>query len=185
MVPSTFKSFVWDMEKWVGNLALNDGCGREETGTCSYFIIVRTDRSKSSRNWRGKVERQKWNANSYRRIGQDTVHTCISSDSIDVAYENYAKFDKYHREEGQDLSSFIIEFQRRHDLCKKSDMSLPNDVLSFKLLNSAGLSEADRQLALILAKDLKFLLIKSALKQIFIRSSHSDSFVGGGHTRVK
>ena len=64
-------------------------------------------------------------------------------------------------------------------------LQIPNDVLSFKLLNSAGLSEADRQLALIAAKDLKFLLIKSALKQIFIGSSHSDSFVGGSHTRVK
>ena len=61
------------------------------------------------------------------------------------------------------MSSFIIEFERRYDLCKKSDMSLPDAFLSFKLLNSAGLSETDRQLALTAAKDLKFLSMKSAL----------------------
>ena len=49
-------------------------------------------------------------------------------DSVDAAYENYTKFDKYHREEGQHMSSFIIEFERRYDLCKKSDMSLPDAV---------------------------------------------------------
>ena len=85
-------------------------------------------------------------------------------DSVDVAYENYTKFDKYHREEGQDMSSFIIEFERRYDRCKTSDMSLPDAVLSFKRLDSAGLSETDRQLALTAAMDLKLFSMKSALE---------------------
>lgn len=68
--------------------------------------------------------------------------------SVNVAYENYTKFDKYHRDEAPDMPSFIIEFERRYDLCKKSDISLPNAVLSFKLLDSVGLSEMDGQLAL-------------------------------------
>ena len=106
-------------------------------------------------------------------------------DSVDLAYENYTKFDKYHREEGQDMSSFIIEFERRYDLCKKSDMSLPDAVLSFKLLDSAGLSETDRQLALTAAKDLKFVSMKSALKRIFGGSSHSDSLVRGDGITIK
>ena len=46
-------------------------------------------------------------------------------------------------------------------------MSLANAVLSFKLIYSAGLSKMDKQLVLTAAKDLKLLLMKSALKQIF------------------
>ena len=43
------------------------------------------------------------------------------------------------------MSSFIIEFERRYYLFKKSDMSLPDAVSSFKLLDSASLSEMDTQ----------------------------------------
>ena len=52
-------------------------------------------------------------------------------DSVDVTYENHSKFDKYHREEGQDMSSFIIKVERRYDLGKTSDKSLPDVVVKF------------------------------------------------------
>ena len=46
-------------------------------------------------------------------------------DFVNLLSENYTKFDKYHIEEGQDMSSFIIKFERRHDLCKKSECHCP------------------------------------------------------------
>ena len=54
-------------------------------------------------------------------------------------------------------------------------MVLPNNVLTFKLLDSANLSEDDRKLALTLATDLKFESTKSGLKRIFTTPSSAPS----------
>ena len=49
------------------------------------------------------------------------------------------------------------------------EMPLPNRVLTFKLLDSAKLSEDDRKLALTLGNNLEFETMKSALKQVFTK----------------
>ena len=49
-------------------------------------------------------------------------------------------------------------------------MKLPDTILAFKLLDDAGLNEAQRELALTLGNDLTFSSMKSALKRIFSRS---------------
>jgi transposase InsO family protein len=123
---------------------------------------------------------------------KDEIQTLISEldkiflrDNVDIAYEHYTKFDKYERGDGQDMSSFIIEFERKYDLCKKSEMTLPDAVLSFKLLDSAGLSEKDRQLALTAANDLKFSSMKSALKRIFGGTQHSTGQETGDGITIK
>ena len=46
-------------------------------------------------------------------------------------------------------------------------MTLPDTVLAFKLLDNAGLSQSDRQLALTACSDLKFDTMKAALNRIF------------------
>ena len=43
----------------------------------------------------------------------------------------------------------IIEFDRRYNISKKYDMTLPEAVLTFKILDNAGLTSKERQLALI------------------------------------
>ena len=49
-------------------------------------------------------------------------------------------------------------------------MKLPDTILAIKLLDGAGLNEAQRQLPLTLGNDLTFSLMKPALKRIFSRS---------------
>jgi hypothetical protein len=58
-------------------------------------------------------------------------------------------------------------------------MTLPDAVLAFKLLENAGLTKTERQLALTACSDLGFSSMKSALKRIFgdsiLKSDDSDS----------
>ena len=56
-------------------------------------------------------------------------------------------------------------------------MKLPDTVLAFKLLDGAGLSEQQRQMALTVASDLKFETMRSALKRIFYNETSADSTV--------
>ena len=69
------------------------------------------------------------------------------------------------------MTEFILEFEHLYYKMKEYNMVLPNNVLTFKLLVSAKLSEDDRKLALTLATDLKFESMKSTLKRIFITPS--------------
>jgi len=65
------------------------------------------------------------------------------------------------------MADYIIEFEQRYNRIKKYDMTLPDAVLAFKLLDTACLEEKSRQLALTACTDLTFASMKSALKRIF------------------
>ena len=92
-------------------------------------------------------------------------------DKVDQTYSAYTDFDKYKRESTMDMSEFIINFEQKYNKCKKYAMTLPDTVLAFKLLDNAGLSQNDRQLALTACSDLKFDTMKSALNRIFATKS--------------
>jgi hypothetical protein len=64
------------------------------------------------------------------------------------------------------MADFIIEFERRYNLCKHK-MEMLETVLSFKLLDYASLTAQERQLALTAATKFDFSSMKSALKRIF------------------
>ena len=88
-------------------------------------------------------------------------------DDKDKAYEAYRDFDSFKRPEDTTMNDYIIEFDRRYNISKKYDMTLPEAVLTFKILDNAGLTSKERQLALTASPDLKYASMKSALKRIF------------------
>lgn len=45
-------------------------------------------------------------------------------------------------------SDYIVEFDKHYNKAKKYDMALPEAVLAFKILDKAGLSLQEKQLAL-------------------------------------
>ena len=83
---------------------------------------------------------------------------------VDLSYTAFREFDTFAKTEEMSMDEFIIEYERRYGQCKKYEMVLPDAVLSFKLLDSSGLSQKEKQLVLIAAQDRKFDSMKSALK---------------------
>ena len=99
----------------------------------------------------------------------------FEKDKKDQTYSAYTAFDKYKRE-NMNMSEYIINFEQKYNKCKKFEMPLPDTVLAFKVLDNAGLSQSDRQLALTACSDLKFDTMKAALNRIFAtKSSLSES----------
>ena len=92
--------------------------------------------------------------------GLDTLITELDGlfrkETVDLAYEAFSNFDKYRKTAEVSMSEFILEYERRYNQCKKYDMTLPDAVLSFRLLDNAGLSQKEKQLALTASSDLKF-----------------------------
>jgi len=84
----------------------------------------------------------------------------------DSAYEAYSNFDSFRRS-GISISDYVFEFEHRYNKCRKHNMTLPDAVLAFKLLDNAGLNVKERQLALTATSDLTFASMKGSLRRIF------------------
>ena len=72
----------------------------------------------------------------------------FNKDALSEAYEPYTQFDRFSRTPEMTMDDFIIEFKKYYNRTKKLDMSLPEVVLAFKLLDCTGLEHKDRQLVL-------------------------------------
>ena len=77
----------------------------------------------------------------------------FEKDKTDQTYSAYTAFNKYQRENTMNMSEYIINFEQKYNKCKKFEMTLPDTVLAFKVLDNAGLSQNDRQLALTACSD--------------------------------
>ena len=95
----------------------------------------------------------------------------FEKDKVDETYSAYTDFDKYQRESNKNMSEYIINFEQKYNKCKKYEITLPDTVLAFKLLDNAGLSQNNRQLALTACSYLRFNTMKAALKCIFSTNS--------------
>ena len=82
----------------------------------------------------------------------------------DCAYEAYKNFDSFRKSDEMIMTDYIIEFEQRR---KRYEMTLPDAVLAFKLLDNASLTVKERKLVLIASADLIFASTKSALSRIF------------------
>ena len=90
------------------------------------------------------------------------------ADEVDLAYAAYTRFDQFKKCDEMTMVEYINEYERLYNQCRqKHAMTLPDAVLSFKLLDSSHLSMSERRLALTAARDLQFESMKAALKRIF------------------
>ena len=75
----------------------------------------------------------------------------FKKEKTDDAYLAYSKFIKINKPEDLSMNEFILEFEHLYNKMKEHDMVLPNNELTFKMLNSVNLSDDDRKLAITLA----------------------------------
>ncbi|KAG9283062.1 hypothetical protein AMEX_G1791 [Astyanax mexicanus] len=94
----------------------------------------------------------------------DTVYL---KEEKDRQYDAYTEFDNIRRDSNVTMMDYIVEFERVYNKMSKLKMKLPDAVLAFKLLDTAGLTVKDKQLALTACSDVTFSSMKSALKRIF------------------
>ena len=95
----------------------------------------------------------------------------FESEKIDEAYLTYSKFIYFQKSSEISMTDYVIEFE--HLYCKMTnyEMSVPNGVLTFKLLDSARLTDDNQKLSLTLGSSLEFEIMKSASKRIFTKST--------------
>ena len=92
-------------------------------------------------------------------------------------YECLDQFETYHRPEDVSMNDFIIEFDSRLNKTKKLGTVMSDDLLAYRLIKSANLSEQDEKVVKA-TTTLEYEKVKSQLKSIFsdTKTGTSSSF---------
>lgn len=95
------------------------------------------------------------------------LNTLYLKDKTQSAYEAYDIFEKFRRPSDMSITEYINEFERLHSKTKHYGTEMSTDILAYRLLKSANLSEHHQQLAKATIPELKYETMKTQLKKYF------------------
>ena len=85
-------------------------------------------------------------------------------------------FNKFFQTQNMNINDYILEFEHLNDKMLQFNLKLPDNILCFKLLESASLQNNEKQTALTLASDLEYESMKLALKRMSLNvQSNSET----------
>ena len=96
-------------------------------------------------------------------------------DETQSAYEAYDNFERFKCPSDMSISDYINEFERLLNKTKQYGTTMSTDVLAYRLLKSANLSETHEQLARTTIKELKYDEMQLQLRTIFEDNDNSNS----------
>ena len=119
--------------------------------------------------------------------GVEKIIECLNGlylkDKTQKAYEAYEYFEMYKRPEGLGITEFVNEFEKRHNRTKAFGTIMSPDILAYRLLKFANLSEQNEQLAKATISDLTYEKMRIQLKKVFGTTSQPDTL--SEHVNVK
>ena len=72
----------------------------------------------------------------------------LGKDDLADSIEKYDDFEDYKRGKNDSISDYISKFDSKYQRIKKKKMTLPEEILAFKLLKCANITTAERKLVL-------------------------------------
>lgn len=78
----------------------------------------------------------------------DFLDRKLLKDDISDSWEKFNDFDEYCKEPSQSISDFISTFDQKYNKILRKQMKLPSEILAFKLLKQAKLTNEERLLVL-------------------------------------
>ena len=103
------------------------------------------------------------------------LDTLFLKDQSQLAYDAYDNFEKFKRPSSMSITEYINEFERLKSKTKNYGTEMSSDILAYRLLKSANISEQHEQLARATISELKYEGMKTQLKKIFGDSSKGFS----------
>ena len=94
----------------------------------------------------------------------DELH-CV--DKKDSALKCYNEFESITRRNNQNIADFILEFEALYTKAKTFGNQLSDDLLAYKLLKAANLTESDERMVKASTAKFEFKTIKETLKRTF------------------
>ena len=92
-------------------------------------------------------------------------------DESSQAYEAYETFEKFVRPSGMSISDYVIKFEQLYFKAKSFNMEILDGVLAYRLLNSANLTNEQKQLVKATVSKMDYQVMKDQLKKVFTNTS--------------
>ena len=104
------------------------------------------------------------------------LHTLYLKDETLLAYKAFETFGKIMRLHDMLITDYIIKFERLYNKAKNYKMEIHDGVLAYRLLDSANLSENNKQLVTATLSETKYSVIKKKLNKVFTSDNTSVSY---------
>ena len=88
-------------------------------------------------------------------------------------YEILDSFESYKRDTNTSMHQYIFEFEKRMNKAKSNGANWSDDLLAYRVLKNANLSETHEQLVKATVKELKYKEVKEKLNSVFCESTNS------------
>ena len=72
----------------------------------------------------------------------------LKKDELADSLDKFGEFEDFHRHDGMSISEYIASFDSRYRKIEKLKMTLPSEILAFKLLRKANISKEEIMLVL-------------------------------------
>ena len=83
----------------------------------------------------------------------DHLDKLFKKDETLQKYQALEAFETYHRPTNTTIQEFLIEFEKRYNKTKSYGTTMSDDLLAYRLLKSANLSQQHEQLAKVTVPD--------------------------------
>jgi hypothetical protein len=116
----------------------------------------------------------------------DKLDSIFFKDKAQTAYDAYDKFERFQRPHDMDINNYVNEFERLLSKTRAYGTIMSADILAYRLLKSANISENHQQLArATITGDLTYESMKKQLKRIFSDAcSHAEDVGSCGSDMV-
>ena len=78
----------------------------------------------------------------------DFLDSQLMKDELSDSLEKFEEFEDIQRTSGQSITEYIATFDSRYRIIEKLNMKLPSEILAFKLLRKANISQEEKMLVL-------------------------------------
>ena len=102
------------------------------------------------------------------------LDTLWKEDANLEAFNAYERFEKFKRPSNMSVNEYIVAFERLNNKLIATKTELPEGVLAYRLLKSAGLTEEQEQLSKATVQEFTYKAMCSKLKSIFGDSNHKQ-----------
>ena len=92
-------------------------------------------------------------------------------DESSKAHETYESFEKFVWPSGMNMSDYFIKSEQLYFNAKSFDMEILEVVLAYRLLNSANLTNEQKQLVKSTISKIDYQIMKDQLKKVFTSTS--------------
>ena len=92
-------------------------------------------------------------------------------DGSSQAYEAYETIEKFVRPSGMSISEYVIKFEQLYFKTISFHMEILDGILAYRLLNSATLTNEQKQLVKTAASIMDYQIMKDQLKKVFTSTS--------------